>query len=92
MPGGKRWNDEFFDAIDDAGFDFCTFIIRDGRDMGHLPRVVIASGPTVRTEKTGAIHAVVWDRVAARCVHDPHPDRAGITEAQRFYWLRKSDT
>ena len=46
---------------------------------------------TLLGETSGTIHAVVWDRIALRCVHDPHPDRAGIIEPQRFYWLRKQE-
>jgi hypothetical protein len=62
-------------------------IFREGRDYYDLPGVLIASGPTIRTEYTGAHHAVVWDRVANRMVHDPHPSRQGLTEVRFFHWL-----
>lgn len=84
---GKDWNDAFFDEIEVSGFAFRMVKIRPGRDMSLVPRVVIAGGKSVRSAATGARHAVVWDREAARCIHDPHPDRAGILEPDWFYWI-----
>jgi hypothetical protein len=40
-----------------------------------LPRYIEASGPSPRGEWG---HAVVWDTVEGRIVHDPHPSRAGL--------------
>ncbi|ODA67650.1 hypothetical protein A7A08_01685 [Methyloligella halotolerans] len=85
------WNDDFYEALEAAGLvlNFCR--CRDGIDYSPLPRVVAAGGPTVRTdpEKGNVTHMVIWDRVAERCLHDPHPSRAGLLSVESFYWLER---
>ena len=50
-----------------------------------LPRIVMAAGPSPRGPWN---HAVVWDRIAGRMVHDPHPDRTGLSEIKWIDYLR----
>lgn len=45
-----------------------------------LPRVVIASGRSARSRLGSKTHAVLWDRMRRRVIHDPHPSRAGLLD------------
>lgn len=86
-PGGG-WNFDFWDWLDERGYCFAAAPYRADKDWsGILPRIVLAAGPTVRTAETGAHHMVVWDREEMRCVHDPHPSRAGLVKVNFFYWV-----
>jgi hypothetical protein len=78
---------KYKDALRKYGVEERFKIYWEGRSYDALPRILIAAGPTVRTEYTGAHHAVVWDRVANRMVHDPHQSRQGLTEIRFFHWL-----
>jgi hypothetical protein len=80
---------DYFLALERMGYVERFIRARPGRDMRHVPRVVLAAGPTVRTPVTGVNHGVVYDRIANRLVHDPHPSRAGLTEINWMYWLEK---
>lgn len=87
---GGGWNDEFFDVLEDVyGLLYRTNNERPGKDWSFLPRVAMAIGPTVRTAPgaTGVKHLVVYDRLASRVIHDPHPSRAGLTAITGFAWL-----
>lgn len=50
-----------------------------------IPRVVMAAGPSSRGPWN---HAVVWDRIANRMIHDPHPSRDGIETVMWIDYLR----
>ncbi len=82
-----EWNPAFFDALEKAEFDVTYNKNRPNKDFSFLPQFVMACGPTVRTETTGATHAVVWDTWNRKMVHDPHPSRAGILEIDCWYWF-----
>lgn len=83
-----EWNDEFFDALEEKYELYFKYQpCRPGKDYSFMPRVVMAAGPTVRTQKTGAHHLVVWDREAHAMIHDPHPSRAGLIEIRGYFWL-----
>lgn len=59
--------------------------IRDVNWGGFLvPRLVMAAGPSHRGDW---LHAVIWDRLAERIVHDPHPSRAGLRRFDSFDYL-----
>lgn len=81
------WNMDFFDTLEEHGFDLRYQPVYPGKDYSFLPRILAAGGPTPRTELTGASHMVVYDRIAAEVVHDPHPSRAGLIAIDGFYWL-----
>ena len=49
----------------------------------RVPRLVMAAGMSPRNVR----HAVIYDRLAQRMVHDPHPSRAGILEIEAFDYL-----
>ena len=49
----------------------------------RIPRVVLAAGMSPR----GVRHSVVWDRIAGRMIHDPHPSRAGLDYIEAFDFL-----
>lgn len=84
------WNMAFYEALEGRyGLALHYQPIRGGKDYSFLPRVVGAGGPTVRTEATGGTHMVIYDRIALRMLHDPHPSRAGLTAIEGFYWLTK---
>ena len=81
-------NLEFWDALEEIYGKSLRFkVCKADTDYRHLPRVVLACGPTVRTQRTGAHHMVVYDRVGERVIHDPHPSRKGLTEITRYCWL-----
>jgi len=84
-----EWNLDFFDALEKAGLVLKCCALRDGIDYSALPRVLAAAGPTVRTDpsKGNVTHMVIWDRLTERCLHDPHPSRAGLLSVEMFYWL-----
>lgn len=48
-----------------------------------IPRVVLAAGMSPR----GFRHSVVWDRIAERMIHDPHPSRAGLLAVDEIDFL-----
>lgn len=86
---GNKWNDAFWEYVEDLGYFLhldAPVTVREA-----CPRICLAGGPTVRTADTGATHMVVWDRVEDRCIHDPHPSRAGLLSAEIFYWLEPAD-
>ncbi|MCA0276264.1 MAG: hypothetical protein LCH86_09680 [Proteobacteria bacterium] len=84
------WNLEFFDALEERyGWVVQCNPIRADKDFSFLPLIVMAGGPTERTATSGASHMVVWDRVAGRCIHDPHPSRAGLLSVDMLYWLER---
>lgn len=82
-------NPAFFAALEERGWKERFAIFRKGRDFSPLPRIVLAAGPTVRTAHTGVHHGVVYDRLADRMIHDPHPSRAGLLQITFFYWLER---
>ncbi len=89
-PIGNRneWNYEFFEVLEDEyGLLLQYQPVRHGKNYDFLDRIVMAGGNTVRTEETGASHLVVYDRIAGRVIHDPHPSRDGLTTIDGFYWL-----
>ncbi|WP_417724584.1 hypothetical protein [Salipiger sp.] len=93
-PSGGEWNLEFFDTLEDLyGWAHQTMVYHPTRDFAPLPRVIMAAGPTVRTkpETGGPLHLVVWDRLAGRMVHDPHPSRAGLISITAVDWLQPLD-
>lgn len=79
----------YFAALERMGYVERFVRVRPGRDLRHVPRIVLAAGPTERTGLTGVSHGVVYDRVAKKVVHDPHPSRAGLTEINWMYWLER---
>lgn len=84
------WNSVFFEVLGNVyGLEYRYNPYRPEKDWSFLPRVIIAGGPTVRSTGPDRLprHAVVWDRVAMRCVHDPHPSRAGLLQVTAYYWL-----
>lgn len=85
------WSDEFIKAMDSLGWTMNgrPLPAPEGWDYDFLPRVLIAGGPTKRTPQTQANHAVIWDRVANRMIHDPHPSRDGLLHVTRFYWFEE---
>lgn len=86
------WNPDFFKGLEDRyGFVRRYQPLYDEKDLSGFPDIVIASGPTIRTEQSGAIHAVVWNLREMKMIHDPHPSRAGITEMRGFYFLKERD-
>lgn len=86
---GGKMNQEFFTYLEDLGWEENFKGVRPDADYSGLPRVVLAAGPTIRTPETGVHHAVIYDRVAGKMLHDPHPSRAGLTEITYYYWLEK---
>lgn len=49
-----------------------------------LPRLVMAAGPSPRGSW---LHAVVWDRIAGKMIHDPHPSRDGLSAIAALDYL-----
>lgn len=87
------WNQAFFDVLEDCyGLLHVTNPYRPDKDWSFLPRVIMAAGPTIRTRSADGqpTHLVVWDRVAGRMVHDPHPSRAGLISVTAFDWLTEA--
>ena len=91
---GGAWNTAWFKALRDRGLALRSIdydpdcdgetVIRDIHWGGfRVPRIVIATGPSPR----GVRHAVVWDRLARRMIHDPHPSRKGIGRIASFDYL-----
>lgn len=92
---GGGWNTKFHAALRDLGAAIRSISydpafapdceIRDASWGGFVvPRIVMAAGPSPRGEW---LHAVVWDRLADRLVHDPHPSRAGLVRIQAFDYI-----
>ncbi len=84
-----KWNFDFFEVLEGRyGLLLNCQPLRPGKDLTFLPRIIAAGGKTVRTGEDGTpSHMVVWDRVAERCLHDPHPSRAGLLGIDMIYWL-----
>lgn len=82
-----RWNEEFLNTLEQRGLLLNGRQWVEKRDYSYLPRVVIASGPTQRTTHTEANHAVLWDRIAKRMIHDPHPSRVGLLSVEWFHYF-----
>ncbi len=86
--GDGKWNPEFHEVLEEEyGLYHRTQPIFPGKDYGFLPRVVMAAGLTDRSAANGTTHLVIYDRIAARVVHDPHPSRSGLIEIRAFDWL-----
>lgn len=82
---------EYNDTLESYGWIERFMIVRPERDYSHLPRVIMASGPTERSERLGGIHhLVILDRIENRLIHDPHPSRAGLTEVKWYWWLEQA--
>lgn len=89
------WNTKFHAALRDLGYSIRSIDfdpeyapnceIRD-QSWGNVlvPRLVMAAGKSPRGDW---LHAVVYDRLAQRVVHDPHPSRAGINDITAFDYL-----
>lgn len=88
-PDGQ-WHMPFHKALRDIGWSIrsidydpqlapdCT--IRDQNWGGfQVPQLVMAAG---RSPRGKWLHAVIWDRLADRMVHDPHPSRAGLVSIE----------
>jgi len=87
-----KWNLDFFEVLEEQyGWLHKTNPYRPNKDWSFLPRVIAAAGPTVRThhEDGQPLHLVIWDRVAGRMIHDPHPSRAGLISITGFDWLER---
>lgn len=82
-----EWNQDFFDALEEAGYYLNYQPVYPGKDYSFLPRICAVGGPTVRTDDTGSTHMVVYDMVKGEFFHDPHPSRDGLTRIDGFYWL-----
>lgn len=93
--GPDGWNYAFYDVLEDTyGLIVKHNVNRKGKDWSFLPRVVLATGLTERSDpETGQPkHSVVWDRIADRMIHDPHPSRAGLISITMFHWLALGET
>lgn len=87
------WNMAFHRTLRDMGFSIRTFpncelaseTILFDPEWGNfqIPAIVMATGISPR----GVRHAVVYDRVASRMLHDPHPSRSGIEVIEDFDYL-----
>lgn len=79
---GRNWWDVLLDALRPHGF---TALHYPNGDDGYSaimpPGYHIASGISPRDLR----HAVVY--LDGHLAHDPHPSRAGINRAERFYLL-----
>lgn len=90
-----EWNTKFHAALRDLGYsmrsvdyhvDYAPDAVIVDLSWGgfKVPRVVMAGG---RTARGAHLHAVIYDRLAERVLHDPHPSRAGLTEILSFDYL-----
>ena len=89
---GGGWNGAFHKALRELGWvartmDYDEAMARHPdlkTDRGWpIPRVVLAAGLSERDVR----HSVVWDRIAARMIHDPHPSRAGLLDIDAIDFL-----
>ncbi|WP_288927255.1 hypothetical protein [uncultured Maritimibacter sp.] len=89
-----EWNMAFHRALRERGYSLRTVknlpewaasleAIDTGWGDFVIPRIVMATGISPR----GVRHAVVYDRLAQRMIHDPHPSRAGIEVIDDFDYL-----
>jgi hypothetical protein len=89
-----KWNMAFHRKLRDLGFsarvmDYDPALSTDPALVSSenpnwvIPRVVLAAGLSER----GVRHSVVWDRIAGRMIHDPHPSRAGLLDIDALDFL-----
>ena len=80
------WNDEWLDYLDENNIEIRYHFLREDKDDSHIPEICMASGMTER----GVNHAVVYDRINQKVIHDPHPSRAGLISVKWYWWIHQA--